>query len=154
MQLACISVLVVSLSGAQAVEPPESSAPEIRVSGPVVIGYFPPMDQGELDDPNSGVGEGVAHVRFALADTLRCINESGIEASGEFVMGSSISAVMHNDKKLISLPRNWPASAGIILFHPEKAPKHVPAQAGPSSLLVLGPDAALDFYGANSCEKF
>lgn len=145
------AMMLFAVSGYLAAASERISDGLIEVNGPVVVGYFPPVTQEELDDPNSGAGEGIAHVRFAVEDTLRCLEDSGIKAQGRVKMKDVLEVREGNATKRIKLPTSWPEAAGVYLFSPGKNPRKVPAQAGPSSLEVLVPEAAAEYYGAKAC---
>jgi len=123
----------------------------IVVDGPLVVGYFPPVTQEEMDDSDNGAVEGMAHVNFSVEDTLKCLEDSGIKAKGQIIMGKVLEFREGNATNHITLPTLWPEAAGVYLFLPGKQPRKVSSQAGPSSLIVLVPEAAAEYFGAKKC---
>ena len=153
MRLRTIGALLLSVCAACNAGQPDAPNGEVDVTGPIVVGYFAPMTPEEMDDPNSGTGEGVAHVIFAVEDTLKCLKSSGIEARGQLEMATVLTVKEGRAVTRLVLPTTWPEAAGAYLFLPGKPPRQVPAQAGPSSLIVLVPEAAADYFSAKSCRE-
>lgn len=127
-------------------------AETVVVEGPMVIGFFPPVTEQELNDPNSGAREGVAHTNWAVSDTTKCLKQSGITAVGKLLLTKTLIIKSSGSAQRIELPTTWPEAAGVYLLSPEKPPKAVYAQAGPSSLQVLAPMAAREYFQAQACE--
>src|SRR5262245_26183853 len=51
----------------------------VVVKGPLILGFFPPFTKAEEEANDSGIVEGLAHVRFALEDIAECYaNEAAI----------------------------------------------------------------------------
>lgn len=123
----------------------------VKVDGPVIVGYFPRVSEKEMEDPTSGASEGLAHVSFALEDTLKCLKAAGIVARAKLEMATALVVTDGQNTKKITLPTTWPAASGVYLFSPGKAPRSVPAQSGPSSLMVLAPEAAAAYFQAPTC---
>src|SRR3989442_16023247 len=120
----------------------------VIVDGPVIVGYFPRVSEKDMNNNESGASEGFAHVGFALEDTLKCLKAAGVKARGQLEM-SSVLAVKDGAKiEKIKLPTAWPEAAGIYLFSPRKPPHRVAAQSGPSSLIMLAPEAAAAYFEA------
>ena len=130
-----------------------SAEADVIVNGPVVVGYFPPVTDEEMNNPDSGAGEGIAHVRFALDDTLKCLKTSGVEARVQLEIVKSLKVTEGTSVKRIALPTTWPEAAGAYLFLPGKPARAVPSQAGPSSLTTLVPEAAAEYFGAKACRE-
>ncbi len=125
----------------------------VKVDGPVIVGYFPRVSEKDMDDHNSGASEGLAHVRFALEDTLKCLKAAGISARAQLEMTSMLAVTEGTTTKKIKLPTTWPSASGVYLFRPGKMPHRVPAQLGPSSLIMLAPQAAAEFFQAPTCRE-
>jgi hypothetical protein len=117
-----------------------------------VVGFFPPVTQDQIDG-QEGVSEGLAHLEFALADTLKCLKEAGVLAEAEVVLARSIVVLQDGHRERFTLPTSWPAAVGAYLLKPGKAPLVVYAEAGPSSLTMLVPDAAAGFFAAATCKE-
>jgi hypothetical protein len=124
----------------------------VKLEGPLLVGFFPPVTQKELDDPMSGAAEGMAHVRFALEDALKCLQASGISAKATFVVARSIIIDEGTNSRRHNLPTSWSQSVGVYLLNPGKPDRAVYAEDGPSSLVVLAPTAAGEYFNAPKCK--
>jgi hypothetical protein len=123
----------------------------VTVDGPVIVGYFPRVSEEDMNNHSSGASEGFAHVGFAVEDTLKCLKAAGVKARAQLEM-SSVLAVKHGGKiEKIKLPTAWPEAAGVYFFNPGKPPHRVAAQSGPSSLIMLAPEAAAAYFRAPAC---
>lgn len=120
----------------------------------MLVGFFPPVNQEEFDDPMSGASEGIAHVRFALEDTKKCLEASGINVVVELVLANEIEFESTSEKIQVEIPKEWPKSVGIYMLRPNLKPEVVYAQAGPSSLTVLAPETARKYFGATACKGY
>ena len=118
----------------------------------LVIGYLPPMTQQELDDVNSGAASAVDHDERAVFETVECLQESGITALPKTFMGRVVAIQFRNFKKEIKLPVGWPQESGLVFIKPGAEPLVIPSQAGPSSLLFLGPDGASQYFADRDCD--
>ena len=125
---------------------------QIEVNGPLIVGFFPPVTKAEMEDPDSGAAEALAHIGFAVHDTQKCLKASGIEAKGRVVQAKVLIISDSGKTTRIKLPTSWPKAAGIYLFNSGKKPVPVYAEAGPSSLIVLAPEAAAKLYAAKTCK--
>jgi hypothetical protein len=47
----------------------------VNVSGPLVLGFFPPFTKAEEQADDGGISEGIAHVQFALEDIAKCYGD-------------------------------------------------------------------------------
>jgi hypothetical protein len=123
---------------------------EIRITGPMIVGFFPPVSDEELEsDP--GARAGVAHLKFALSDVAACLKGRGVVVKDK----RARALIFKYDGKVerIKLPTDWPRAVGAYLLDPKKPPRVVYASAGPSSLGFLLPNAAADYFGASKCRK-
>ena len=125
----------------------------VKVDGPVIVGYFPRVSQKDMNDHNTGASEGLAHVSFALEDTVKCLKAAGITARAQMEMTPVLAVTDGRTRSKIKLPTSWPEASGVYLFSPGKAPRHVPAQSGPSSLTMLAPEAAAAYFQAPPCRR-
>lgn len=153
MKISFLVTLLLSACVISGAQKPVSAEADVIVNGPVVVGYFPPVTEEEINNPGSGAGEGIAHVRFALEDTLKCLKASGIEARAQLEMVKALKVTEGTSTKRLALPTTWPEAAGAYLFLPGKPARMVPAQAGPSSLITLVPEAAAEYFGAKACRE-
>jgi hypothetical protein len=118
-----------------------------------VIGYLPPMTQKELDDPMSGAASAIDHIEWAIFKTVECLQQSGITAIPKETFTREITIKTVSGPKAFKLPIGWPQEAGLVLIKAGHEPKVVPSQAGPSSLLLLGPEAAYEYFQASRCRE-
>jgi hypothetical protein len=121
----------------------------VDVKGPVVIGFFPPFTEAEESAHNSGITEGLAHAGFALADIAKCYGNKA--ATYRFDITRSVTLRDGSQIRRIDIPRDSEHSVGIIFAMPGRPARTVFAAAGPSSLVVLGPAAAAEYFGAEDC---
>lgn len=117
----------------------------------LVIGYLPPMSQQELNDESTGAASAVDHVEWAVFETVKCLQKSGITALPKSFMGRVVVIQFKRFKKEVKLPVGWPQESGLVLVKPGTEPLVIPSQAGPSSLLVLGPEGASRYFDARDC---
>lgn len=130
----------------------EESTVTVTVSGPTIVGFFPPVTQKEIDEDDGGLREGTAHVTFALEDIEKCLAPRKLTVSLEFTR-SLLVTDGHKSTK-IDFPSDWEHAVGIVLISPGKAPMTVFATAGPSSLLETGPQAAWKYFSEPSCKRY
>jgi len=75
--LAALVVLLVGTQINQAAESqrarPGQGPVTVNVTGPVILGFFPPY--AESEEKEDGVIEGLAHLRYALEDIGRCFGD-------------------------------------------------------------------------------
>jgi hypothetical protein len=144
----CVAVGVAFTSVAN--DSTESQAVVISVTGPTVIGFFPPTTQAQMDDVDSGFSEGIADVRFALEDINKCL--ALIRPTIRLELTRSITLKSGKGSFTIPLGTDWQHSIGVILASRDKKPQIVYAEAGPSTLLYLGPDAAAEYFRIPGCK--
>jgi hypothetical protein len=109
------------------------------------------MTQQELDDPMSGAASAIDHVEWATFKTVECLKESGIKAIPKETYSREIVVKTAAGPTIFTLPVGWPQESGLVLIKAGHDPKVVPSQAGPSSLMLLGPEAAYEYFQANGC---
>ena len=122
------------------------------VSGPTVVGFFPPVSQKEIEDDTSGAREGIAHVRFSLEDVVSCLAPRAITTRLEFT--HSLTIKDGRTRRRLTFPHDWAHSVGVVLVAPGKAPVVVYATGGPSSLLELAPQAAWKYFNEPKCKRY
>jgi hypothetical protein len=123
----------------------------VTVSGPTIIGFFPPASRGEIDQ-DDGLREGMAHVQFALEDLQSCLSPRKLVT--RFELTRSLSLRDGTTTHHLDFPSDWAHSVGIVLVTPGKAPVVVYATAGPSSLSETGPQAAWKYFGEPGCKRY
>ena len=55
--------------------------------------------------------------------------------------------------RVLKLPIGWYQEASLVLIKAGQEPKIVPSKASPSSLLLLGPEAAYEYFQAIGCKE-
>ena len=135
-------------SSAQAI--PVSRNPVIHVTQPMIVGFFPPSTDAELQS-DDGRSEGINHLRFAIEDAVKCILDSGKRVEATIVMASALVIEQDSSRRRIRLSRRWPESVGAYLLAPGKRPRGVVASSYPSLLgATLLPQAA-GYFMAEKC---
>ena len=123
----------------------------VAIDGPLILGFFPPFTKAEEEADDSGIAEGLAHVRFALEDIAECYaNESAI-----YRLDVTRSVTLRDGRTVrrITLPGDRNHAVGIILALPGRQHRIVFAEDGPSSLSAVGPSAAAEYFGAAACSR-
>jgi hypothetical protein len=123
----------------------------IDIKGPVVIGFFQPFTQKEEETDDGGIREGLAHVRFALEDISKCYtNESAI-----YRLDVTRRVTLRDGRRTrqIRIASDWDHAVGLIFAIPGREPRVVFALGSPASLVVTGPMAASEYFGASACQK-
>jgi len=121
----------------------------VRITGPTVIGFFPPVSQADLDDYATGASSGVSHVRFALSDTAKCLRE--IKPVVHFVFARSVTLDVRGKRTTVEIPPAPQRSYGAILVAPDRKPRVVHTELGPSALAIALPQAAEEYFGVKAC---
>jgi hypothetical protein len=142
------SILLTLLVACAGVAPVEVASDK-RITGPTIIGLLPKATQAEIDDHETGVGEGMAHISFALEDTVKCLAASGINAEAEMDDHSWARMAMGGR----TYPHPPVEAIGALLLLPGKEPVFVSGEDGPSFLMLRLPKAAGEFFPAVACTK-
>jgi hypothetical protein len=123
----------------------------VVVEGPLIVGFFPPFTRAEEEANDSGIAEGLAHVRFALDDIAACYANTA--AIYRLDVTRSVTLREGRTVRRITLPSDRNHAVGIIFAMPGRQHRIVFAQDGPSSLSVAGPSAAAEYFGAQACSR-
>jgi hypothetical protein len=131
-----------------------TSEPEdqVTVSGPMAIGFFPPITEKEWDEDGGGLSEGHAHLGFALEDVRECLTPRRI--SLQIKMTRSLSVKDGANSYRYDFPTDWAYAVGIMLADSDREPVVVYATAGPSSLSQLAPQAAWKYFSEPNCKRY
>jgi hypothetical protein len=78
----------------------------VVVSGPTIVGFFPPISQTNLDHDDGGISEGVAHVQFALEDVEKCLAPRKLNKRFEYAHSIVISDGRNEHR--LDFPRTGP----------------------------------------------
>ena len=118
----------------------------------MIIGFFPPSTDAELRT-DDGTIEGLAHLRFAIEDAVKCVAEDGKIVDAAIVLTNELIVQQGSGRRRIPLARRWPESAGAYLLAPGKDPRAVYVRDYPSTFgITLIPEAAV-YFGAETCRR-
>jgi hypothetical protein len=121
-------------------------ASEARISGPTVIAFVPSEVQGQEDD---GSTEGIAHTRFALQDTAKCLGSKKVKFQFLFV---DRLVVRNGSKRTTFEVGQLGQGFGAVLVEPGRPAKVVYSVDGPSTLQFLLPQAAFEYWHVQACK--
>ena len=122
----------------------------IKIDGPAVIGFFPPVKQLGDDNPDDAVIEITGKLGDALDETNDCLKKSGITAKTSLETASTFVVKENNQQLQIKLPRSWAKAVGAYFFKPGAAARVIYAENDPDSLMTKLPQvAARIFFGAS-----
>jgi len=129
----------------------EQGAVTVDVKGPLILGFFPPFTKAEEQLDDGGINEGLAHLRFALEDIAKCYDNKA--ATYRLEVTKFVTLRQGRTIRRIALSRDWEHAVGIIFATPRRQHRIVFAEAGPSSLIVIGPSTAAEYFGAQTCRR-
>jgi hypothetical protein len=115
------------------------------------VGFFPAVPEKDIEKAKS-LAEALNHLEWAMDNTLKCLQESGMKVDSQIVFGRSFVLVRNGKRKTVALPSS-PEDIGVYLLSPGKEPVVVTAPVGPSALIMMVPDAAARFFGALTCKE-
>jgi hypothetical protein len=151
--LAALVVLLVGTQINQAAESqrarPGQGPVNVNVTGPVILGFFPPY--AESEEKEDGVIEGLAHLRYALEDIGRCFGDG----TAIYRLDVTRSVTLRDGRRVerIRIPEDSAHAVGIILVRPGRPSRTIYATDGPSTLQRLGPQAAAQYFDAAGCSR-
>jgi hypothetical protein len=145
----CVTICVVpTVAGTQQLLLKRDAS--VNVVRPMIVGFFPPSTDAELKS-DDGVIEGVAHLRYALEDTMTCLKDSGKPVDAEILLTSDLVIADGARREHIKLSTEWPKSVGVYLLAPGGQAQVVYADPSPSALNQPLTDAAAKYFGAPKC---
>ena len=121
-----------------------------KISGATLVGFFPPVTQQELDSPQTGTSEGLAHLQFAISDTIACLGD--LDLSVRIDTTKTVVLDIDGEVRRYPIPVEPGKSVGAYLAAAGREPLVVYATAGPSSLQILLPNAAAQYFDVPECE--
>jgi len=121
----------------------------VAITGPTVIGFFPPYTQSELDHDDGSINDGMAQVKYALGALYMCLKDQRPQVRFEQTKSLTISDGARSRR--IAIPNKPGKTVGIVLVRPGVKPMVVYALTGPSSLQSLALNAAADYFGSPAC---
>lgn len=136
--------LVAILASASAANLPTQS---IEVRDPSVIAFVPSELDGSQDE---GSIEAVAHLRFAVEDTIKCLRPKRLTV--HFYYADRISLRNGKANDLLQV-HQLGQGVGAILVEPGRRAQVIYSVEGPSTLLYLLPQAAAKYWGGRSCDE-
>jgi hypothetical protein len=143
------SLILMAADGLAQSARPSQGPVAITVSGPLVIGFFPPYSKEE--EGSDAVIEGLAHVRFALEDIAKCFQNKDaayrLDVTRRFTLRDGQTV------RNLGIPSDWGHSVGLVFATPGRAPHVVYATDGPGSLVETGRSQAAEYFGAPVCRK-
>ena len=126
-----------------------SVAPRVEsLSGPAVVGIFAAIPEDEIADEPGG-SEALAHLQFAVADTRDCLAIPDLTA--RIVFGDSVTLVSDGATHDVKLRGGASYDIARVLFRADAEPVVVYGPVGPSSLQVLLPNAAAEYFSEPRC---
>lgn len=123
----------------------------IKIDGPAVIGFFPPVKQLGDDNPDDAVIEITGQLGDALDATNECLKKSGINAQVSLETASTLMVKENGNTSRIVLPRSWAKAAGAYLFKPGAVARVIYVENNPDSLAMKLPQAAAEYFAAAAC---
>jgi hypothetical protein len=123
----------------------------IKIDGPAVIGFFPPVKQLGDDNPDDAVIEITGKLGDALDETNDCLKKSGITAKTSLETASTFVVKENGQQLQIKLPRSWAKAVGAYFFKPGAAARVIYAENDPDSLMTKLPQVAAEYFSAPAC---
>jgi hypothetical protein len=147
--------------GADAHPPPPSSARRqpaplrevvdavVVVKGPTVIGFFPPVNEADLDETPE-LGKALSEFTSALEAASDCLGPHGIAVRAAF----ADVLVAERDGRQTRLPLGEATPRiGFYLVDPDEEPQRVDASAASGSLPQMLGDAAVAYFHVPACVR-
>ena len=127
----------------------------IPVTGPLVVGFFPPITGSLLaDDPaeiqsDQGMGDDVAHLQFALAEVKRCLGALPVTVR----LAATRRIELEDEGKVTTLliPPDAARDIGAVLVRPGAEPLVVDGREGRATLNLRLAEAAAAYFDAPAC---
>jgi hypothetical protein len=124
---------------------PKTQQVEVRARS--IIAFAP----SELKDSDEdGAMEAVAHLRFAVEDTYRCLQPMKLSVS--FYYADRIALRTGKTRELLQVHKLGQA-VGAIIVEPGRKPEVIYSTDGPSTLQQLLPQAAARYWATKACEQ-
>jgi hypothetical protein len=126
---------------------PASVTKSISVSKPTLIAFMPPSLLSSTEDGDS---EAVAHLQFAVEDTVKCVRPKHLKV----IFAYADIVALHNGSRSESVPVYKLGQAiGAILVEPRRRAHVVSEEDGPSMLQQLLPMGAFKYWRARGCQQ-
>jgi hypothetical protein len=137
-------------------QPMRTRTVTIKIDGPAVVGFFPPVKQLGDDNPDDAVIEITGQLSDALDHIDECLKKSGITAQVSLENASTLVVKENGQARRIVLPKSWAkavGAVGVYLFKPGAPARVLYAENDPSSLVAKLPQAAAEYFPAPACGK-
>jgi len=141
-----VTILVSLASGARTAERHESIT---VVDGPTIIGFASARVAADADSLEYA-SEAIAHLQFALSDVSKCLADLQPTIDQQFA--DVITWKVGDERFTLELSDDPHEQVGAVLIKPGSKARTVYASVGPSSLLMLLPNAAAAYFGVPGCE--
>lgn len=125
-----------------------SEPSRIVVTAPTIIGYFPAVDEGELEK-NDGLNSALEHLEMALEKSAACFAANGVRVQKVF---ADRIGVVDDGRAVEIAPTRSPDGLGAFLVSPGRSGRFVDGGAGPSSLISHVPAAAAEYFDLPACD--
>lgn len=120
---------------------------QVDVRARSIIAFAP----SELkDSQEEGAIEAVAHLRFAVEDTYKCLQPMKLSVSIYFA--DRIALRTGKSRDLLQVHQLGQA-VGAVIVEPGRKPEVIYSTDGPSTLQYLLPQAAAKYWGIKACEQ-
>jgi hypothetical protein len=116
----------------------------VKIDGPAVVGFFPPVTQLGDDNPDDDVIEITEQLNGALDSTDECLKKSVVAAQVSLATASTLVVKENGATRWIVLPKSWAKAIGVYLFEPSATARVIYAENDPSSLVTKLPHAAAE----------
>jgi hypothetical protein len=117
----------------------------VEVRSRSIIAFAPTELEGSV---NEGAIEAVAHLRFAVEDTFKCLQP--MKLSLRFYFADRIALRTANGSELLQVHKLGQA-VGAVIVEPGRKPQVIYSVEGPSTLQHLLPNAAAKYWGIKAC---
>jgi hypothetical protein len=133
----------------QAVAQSDAAPVEVRhaITGPTLIAFLPPAAR---DAKAEGAAEAQAHLRFALADTRRCLGAKVVRLETVF---ADRMLVHDGARTQVFTPDPLGLGMGAVLVDPGRRGMLVQSMVGASSLSYQLPQAVFDYWHVPACRR-
>jgi len=146
--LATLWAFVAALSGSfvlAAQAAPISRA--VQVTEPSIIAFAPPALRA-ANQP--GEAEAVAHIAYAMEDTVACLNPKKVKVELVFADRLVVRNGEHGGSFLVG---KLGQGVGAFLLEPGRKPIVIHTTIGVSSLQILLPSAAAQYWSVSGCKR-
>jgi hypothetical protein len=124
--------------------------PVIDVTGPTVVGFFPPLSEEELQR-TPAVSHALAFLQFALNDAEDCL--AALAPTIRMEETSELKLRLDGKRQTIEIPQKDGLWVGVVLLQPGQEPRIVHAVGGPASLQQTLVTAVAEYFSSPECAQ-